>query len=415
MLIVFGGRARGQAGQLCCTPNQGTINVTENSYNREIFENLGAINLFSYVQLDNYGTINNSNTIKGLVFSVFNNNSGAVINNQWSGHLLIYGTLYNSSILHNYGELYSYGELYGYDSGLINQASGEVDNSGYNATLSSVYGTLQNRGVLNNSNGAHLFNSANAHLINQVLNNSNSATLLNQGYMQNDGLLVNSGAALLTNRGLLVNSSNATLRNLATGQLDNYGTLTNYQGGVLTNSGTLTMYTVILGGESSVLKNYGTLDNWATVNNYYGAISQYGTMTNHAGAIIVNTSYVLNDGTLSNSGTLENWATIQNVGTIRNDATLNDRGVIDNRGQIKNYGDIHLITSHGQATVTGAGGYLQDAPAANTIVDPGGQLYAGWFTQNSGTTRLDNSTLNAPLININGGTLIVDPGGQSLF
>src|SRR5271157_921466 len=253
MLIVFGGCAQA-ADQIAPNPNLGTINVTENSYNKEIFENLGAINLFSYVQLDNYGTINNSNTIKGLDASVFNNNSGAVINNQWSGHLLIYGTLYNSSILHNYGELYSY------DSGLINQASGEVDNSGYNATLSSVYGTLQNRGVLNNSNGAHLFNSANAHLINQVLNNSNSATLLNQGYMQNDGLLVNSGAALLTNRGLLVNSSNATLRNLATGQLDNYGTLTNYQGGVLTNSGTLTMYTVILGGESSVLKNYGTLD-----------------------------------------------------------------------------------------------------------------------------------------------------------
>jgi hypothetical protein len=156
--------------------------------------------------------------IKNAVGAVFNNNSGATIQNfamiDNFGTLNNDGGILNFSVFENYGEVFNNGSLTQGVGGVFNNLSGAVlhNNGGINnsgAINNNAGGTINNNDFIqNNSKGA----------INNEGSLINISVIINAGFFENGGVLTNDDSftndfgAYLLNTGNIQNNSCATFK-----------------------------------------------------------------------------------------------------------------------------------------------------------------------------------------------------------
>lgn len=242
------------------------------------FDNLGSLHL--YGELVNSGTFNNSGDLFSDLTSTISNELGALLTNESTGTLNIFGLLdndgavANSGFLTNAGLIVNVGTMIGdLTSGFSNVPSGFFENFGTFQVdaggSSSNAGSFTNFGIMG-SGGAF----------------SNSGALANSGFLENSGLIVNTGT--------MIGDLTSGFSNTATGVFTNTGMLTN--SGLLENSGTIQV-------------------------DAGGSVSGPGSFIQYAGTTIVNGQFggsgiEILGGVLSGAGTLTGPTTIGGGGTI---------------------------------------------------------------------------------------------------
>ena len=221
---------------------------------------------------------------------------------------------------------------------LIND--GTIDNNGiiYNR------GTIDNEvgGIINNYNGGTIHNEYGG-IINNVyggiINNDNGGTIYNRGEINNNGTIDNNdridNGGTIDNSGRIINNDNGGTI------IDNYyGTIYNRGGGIIYNGDRIHNYYGAIDNRGTIDNNGGTIDNknnGGTIDNNGGTIYNRGRITNYYVGTITN----YNGGTINNSGRINNvYGGIinnDNGGTIDNLGTIDNGGVggtIDNGGGI---------------------------------------------------------------------------------
>jgi hypothetical protein len=369
ILICFPVMVQGSY-QIGPNPNDGIITISDgDAINGGIFYNNNFIHIDNVGKLDNLGNLYNDNGAL-LVNDGRLHNSMNLLYNDERGNLFNYGSLTNDGQVDNYGLLNNY-------------SGGSLAN---NSMYFHNYGKLNNFGTLTNTNAlintGTMTNIAGGTLTNQSQLNSNN--------LDNYGTLLNDFGGILRNYDTLTNHSGGTLTNRATatltneGILDNYGALNNV--GVLNNFKTRTL-TNIAGGtltNDGALQNYGTLINHGTlINQGWGAVENQGTLTS--------------DGTITSSGAFTNYK----------DATVNIQGptAVTNLASVYNYGlfkvtdsTVTFGTFNNEDTGTydsdPAINYFQDLINYGTIIGGAGdEFHIGGNFMNYGTLNVYGADL----------------------
>ena len=406
--------------------NDGTFNINSSvsfTNDWEFFNNVGGtlINngtLNNFWSFTNAGTLTNNGTL---------NNSD--VNNAISGNIINNGTLNNNSTMNNRS---SSNQLYIGDfsgNGIFNNNVGGSINHERGGLFSA---TMNNDGFIDNSGQMSLSN-----LINNgsVDNNPVSSLKLYGGSSNNNNITVNS-AVTCTNFGILTNNTggaidndgtfinNGTLMNdgnlnnvalsllwTSNDSLINNGTLTNGQNGILnmdvvTNSNS--------SGASSTLINNMKLTNQGAMN-IKGTVQNWDTLTNN-GMLFIDTGYVSlwfdPFCPLCPPYTINSGGFFNNLGILANDSTLYNNGVFINNltvmnginGSLENNGI--LINNDSLVNVLGSSLTNND-----TLTNNGGlRVGTGVFPINQGVLMHNVGVLSFPDTLRNNGTLIIGSG-----
>jgi hypothetical protein len=193
------------------------------------------------------------------------------------------------------------------NAGLAIESGGKLVNSG-TITGSTIinHGTIENRkgGTITGDTIDNFGTFTNAGTINSNYNllNEEGATLKNSGVINAAGVFnnyssfVNSGKLVLTLNAAFVNVQSGIVDNTGTisiseGQLYNYGTFNNHERGVIKNVGTIYNYAGTIENQG-LIDNQGTIYNSATINNEGNIKNDIGYIQNDCGGVINNTGHI---------------------------------------------------------------------------------------------------------------------------
>ena len=275
--------------------------------------------------------------------------------------------------------------------------------------------------TLSISSGAYLFNSG--------PDGGNGGTILNEGTINNAGVIYqaqdtvyNAGGTLLNsgevgngvvlNTGLIENETggslvNVSLTNAVSGTVTNYGSLN----GTLTNAGTIYNLgaTIELTGVSPTNTNSGTIQNFsgASITVDGGtSLTNNGTIINNLGATITNGGQLVNSegATITNNGAFTAKGPFANYGTFSN-AGGAEFYSLDNSGQIMNQiSGVVDIGSGGAPSSVNTGSIINNGYLGISGLSDLGQL------QNNGTLAIGDGSLA-----IQSGVNVVNNGSIYVF
>lgn len=221
----------------------------------------------------------------------------------------------------------------------------------------------------------------------------NGFTWVNNGTFQNEGTLNVAGVGSFTNHQTIINN----------GTLTTDAMMVNNYGGQLTNSGELNINNVFV--NYSVITNTGTVNLNADFDNVVNITNSGGATWNNA-ANFEN----LNSSTFTNQGTINNTVHWTNRSTLDNEGTFNNQGELLNEpnGTIDNTTSGQLINSdlvYNQGTLTNAG-TVQNT-SCNTYRADNNSVHnnTGTFENNGIARQLGNADIG---INSGTGTLLTN-------
>jgi fibronectin-binding autotransporter adhesin len=291
-----------------------------------------------------------------------------------------------------------------------------------------------------------------------------SGILINDGTINNGGILQNQVNETITNFGTILNNNyldidQGTLTNAGT--FDNFGTVTDTvtigtlnNAGTLTNTGAMTLLDTVTNTVGAQFNNTGTLSlSGYFVEPFPGADSftNNGTLTNFAGGVILAATVLTNNGSIINRGTfysggvgtaipiLTNNGTITNYGTFTNAAlegfppTIYNNGTFDNFGTLNNQSTFYnnaggSVINEAGATLTVAAHFENDGALTNNgaVTITGPLSDNGTLTNNGSIAVEDNGArigglgiygtlTNKGSIAVNGGSLLISGGTLTNF
>lgn len=365
-----------------------------------------ALNELGGVWINSAGaSLTNTNTFEnnqGTVYNrgTFTNNQGGDIFNRGTMVNQAGGTLINNCFFENRGSLVNEGTL------VLTTGVGGYDYRGVTGSTFTNRGTVQlysdyafSAGVTDNLEAGSTLNS-HGHLV--VLQNK---TQLNQGALNIYGSL--------ENKGTLNNASGATLWIFSEGKnqgtINNAGTLAltetstlDFTGGTLNNSGHLSVErSLTLGAASTGAVNLlagGLVQNWKDLTVAEGHTQgNAGTLVNEWGSSMTIAGTLVNSGVLTNTFTAEitQSGTLVNQGTLSNTSQFYNKGTFVNQGHLSNTGDIY-----NQGTLEMASGSSFDRASGSlynsgTLVLRQDFVSEGYLYNEAGSTIVNYATLTA--------------------
>lgn len=176
--------------------NNGVLNIQEgqtfslnfNVINNNTINNFGILDISNGYVLTNNGIINNNLTMTNN--GTFINNVKSIFKNNATGTFITSGNLTNTGIIENYNT-FTNNNSSAPTYGLTNNTGGIISNYSTNFTLAPAGATYTNAGTINNNSGCNF----NIHF-----------NLVNNGNINNSGILEIFGGYTLTNNSIIVNN-----------------------------------------------------------------------------------------------------------------------------------------------------------------------------------------------------------------
>ncbi|MFT6270734.1 MAG: hypothetical protein ACJAVV_003573 [Alphaproteobacteria bacterium] len=165
---------------------------------------------------------------------------------------------------------------------LVNKKGGVLENDG----------SLINHSIMLNNAGGEIFNSGYI-----------GGALKNNGYLRNSGLLVNEESGVIFNSGLVENGLKAVRDRFGILNIANTLNLGEFNNkGEVENNDTFSNFGVLIsGGADGLITNNGVMTNFSTMANI-----ESGKIVNTAGAELSNNGFLLNTSDITNDGVFNN-------------------------------------------------------------------------------------------------------------